>query len=144
MRFEVYCREEVERGPVVRGAYALISIRDPDKPSVRYKRASGLRGALELAFHDAEPVSGGKLPAKIVLFDDEQARIICDFVAAQRSEVDVFVIHCEQGMSRSPAVAAGVATMLGESTDLFFSDYQPNRFVYDILVEVWQNLQSDY
>lgn len=142
MRLEVYCRDEVERGVVIHGAYALISIRDPDKPRVRFNRSSGLRAVLELAFHDSEPTGGVKLPAEIVLFDDEQARMICEFITALRSEVDVVVVHCEQGMSRSPAVAAGVATILGESTDVFFSDYQPNRFVYDVLVEFWQDRQG--
>lgn len=83
-----------------------------------------------------------KLPAEIKLFDDEHARMICEFVVEQQSEVDVFVVHCEQGMSRSPAVAAGVAKMLGESTHGFFSEYQPNRFVYDVLVEAWEDLQG--
>jgi hypothetical protein len=73
MKFFIYDRRSVERGIVVRDAYVLISIRDPEMPSVRYRRPSGLRDVLSLAFHDAEPSQGFKYPAGIQLMQVEDA-----------------------------------------------------------------------
>ncbi len=43
-----------------------------------------------------------------------------------QDHIDAIVCHSEQGMSRSPALAAALADLLGEDSLLLFQDYQPN------------------
>ncbi len=134
MEFIVSDRRSVERGVLVRSAYALISIRDPDKPPVRVPQQSGLRAVLSLAFHDAEPAANLRLPEGIALMSDAQAKEIWNFVRQWQDQVGAFVVHCEQGMSRSPAVAAAICRCMGGYERKFWEEYQPNQHVYTLVV----------
>lgn len=129
----VCCREEIERGLLMREPYVLISIRDPDKPRVKAKKNGLCRAMLCVAFHDAEPSASMKLPAGIQLMTNEDAEAIWQFVNEHRDRVGAVVIHCEQGMSRSPAVAAGIAIGLNGDPSKFLQAYQPNQFVLSLV-----------
>ena len=131
MEFIVSDRRSVERGLLVRSAYALISIRDPDKPPVRVPRQLGLKAVLSLAFHDAEPAANMRMPESITLMSEAQATEVWDFVRQWQGQVGALVVHCEQGMSRSPAVAAAICRGLGGDDGRFFREYQPNQFVFN-------------
>ena len=133
MQFIVHDRQSIEHGIVVRAAYIVISIRDPDKRPVRVPRPAGLRDVLFLTFHDAEPARGLKLPDHVQLMQASDATKIWDFVQQHRDEVGAIVCHCEQGMSRSPAVAAALAEALGEDADAIRAESQPNQYVYELL-----------
>ena len=130
-----YSRRDVERGISFRGSYALISIRDPGSPAVRIPRQSGLVDALELQFHDAEPTSSMTLPSGIEMITEEQGMAIAEFVRRLHTEVDGFAVHCEQGMSRSPAVAVAIARHLKQSDEAFWQEHQPNRYVLELVEE---------
>jgi predicted protein tyrosine phosphatase len=142
MQFHVCDRRSVERGIVVREAYVLISIRDPEKPSVRYRRPVGLRDVLALAFHDAEPAPGIKLPKGVQLMRAEDAVKIWEFVQQHREHIGAIVCHCEQGMSRSPAVAWALAEALEGDVDAILASSQPNRYVYELLRNTIAQLES--
>jgi predicted protein tyrosine phosphatase len=133
MQFLVHDRESIERGIVVKTAYVLISIRDPDRPEVRVRRPGGRLDVLFLAFHDAEPVSGSKLPNQIRLMQPDDATKIWNFAQQCRSNVATIVCHCEQGMSRSPAVAIALAEALCGDADAIRAESQPNQYVYELL-----------
>lgn len=142
MQFHVYDRRSVERGIVVREAYLLISIRDPEKPCVRYRRPTGLRDVLSLAFHDAEPARGVKSPEGIQLMQVEDAAKIWEFVSQHHDSVGAIVCHCEQGMSRSPAVAWALAEALKGDVAAILAESQPNQFVYKLLRDTIVQLES--
>jgi hypothetical protein len=57
-------REDIEEGVLVRSAYVVISIHDPDKPKAKVRKQSGLRDVLYLAFHDAERAANSVLSAE--------------------------------------------------------------------------------
>lgn len=135
MQFLVFDRRSIERGIVVRTVYALISIRDPDKPAVRPRQSAALRGVLFLAFHDAEPTRTRKqsLPPGICLMQPDHAAEIWDFVRAHRDKVGTIVCHCEQGMSRSPAVAIALAEAFGGDAEAIRAESQPNVYVYQLM-----------
>ena len=120
---------------MVRSAYALISIRDPDKRKVRIPKSPLLKATLELAFHDAEPVGNFNLPERIRLITGEDASHIWQFVRSLPAEVKTLVVHCEQGVSRSPAVAAAVCKGLGGDATRFFAEYLPNAYVLKVVAE---------
>jgi len=135
-------RASIEQGFLVRSAYALISIRDPDKRKVRARRSPLLKATLELAFHDAEPRTAFKLPENIRLINEEDAAQIWQFVRALSVEVKTVVVHCEQGMSRSPAVAAALCRGLGQDPARFMTKYQPNAYVLRLITEAAGSLGS--
>jgi predicted protein tyrosine phosphatase len=120
VEFIVVGREEIEQGLVVRTAYVVISISDPGKRRPRLRRPSGFRDALFLKFHDAVPDDGVVSSEEIVLMTTDHAAAIWAFVDRYRDTVGTIVVHCEQGMSRSPAVAAAISKVLGGSEKPFF------------------------
>lgn len=131
-----YSRREVERGIRFRGSYALISIRDPGSPEVRIPKQSELTYVLELQFHDAEPTSNMTLPPDIKVITEEQAEQIAKYVRHTHASVDGYAVHCEQGMSRSPAVGAAIACYLHQESDQFWDNYQPNSYIYKQVFEI--------
>ncbi len=127
-------RRSIEQGYLVRSSYALISIRDPDAAKARIPKAAGLRATLHLAFHDAEPEASMELPPHIVLPTEDHARMIWRFVDEHKEQVGAFVVHCHQGMSRSPAVAAALARYLGLSDDQFWEEHAPNQYLNELMM----------
>lgn len=137
MEIIVADRETIEAGLLVKAAYVVISITDPDKRKARIPKQSGLRGELLLSFHDAEPTERMKLPHDIKLMTENAARQVWQFVAKHRASVGAIVVHCEQGMSRSPAVAAAIAKHMGLDESRFWQEHQPNRYVYSLLCRTY-------
>lgn len=133
MDFIVGGRQEIERGIIVRTPYVIISIRDPGKRKPKIRKPTGLLDVLYLQFHDAVPDERIPLPEKVVLMTEEHAKQIWDFVLRYRDRAGTIVVHCEQGMSRSPAVAAAIALYLGENDSRLLEEYHPNEYVYDLL-----------
>ena len=140
MQFIVHDRRTVERDIIARTPHILVSIRDPDKQPVRPRRNAALREALFLDFHDAEPVQGFRLPPDIRLMQPTDAVRIWEFVQRHRDGIDTIVCHCEQGMSRSPAVAIALAEALGGDAEGILAESQPNQYVYELLSETIQHL----
>lgn len=136
MRAIVTDRESVEAGLDLHVGHVVISIRDPDRKPARVRRQPGLRDVLFLAFDDAEPCESLELPGSIRLMSVADAAGIWAFIAKHKDRVPLLVVHCEMGMSRSPAVAAAVTRALGGDDEVFFRDYMPNQYVYELLLKV--------
>ena len=136
MDFVVAGRQEIEAGIPVRTAYVVISITDPGSTPARIQRPAGFRDVLRLQFHDAVPVTIFKMPPDIVLMNEDHAKSIWRFVKQWQEKVETIVVHCEQGMSRSPAVAAAICNVLDGDGSQFFQEYMPNRYVYDLMTTV--------
>ncbi len=130
MEFIVASRHEAECGIAVRCPYAVISITDPHTRRPRIPKSVMLRGVLFLKFHDAEDQANGD----VILMTHRQARQIWRFIRQHSHEIGALIVHCEQGTSRSPAVAAAVCKMLGGDPAPFFADYSPNQYVYDLVL----------
>jgi predicted protein tyrosine phosphatase len=135
LRFLVTDRGTAERGFRVKVPYAVISIRDPERPQARISGHPRPRDVLYLAFDDAEPVRGLPLPADIQLMTPQQAQTIWRFFDRYRGEIGAVLCHCEQGMSRSPAVAAALCEGTGGDSARFFREYQPNQHVFRLVLE---------
>ena len=135
MDFIVRDRESVEAGIIVTSSYVLISIRDPDKRKVWIPKQSGLRDVLRLEFHDAEPADNFTFPEHIMLMTEDQARQAWSFVRKWENQVGAVVVHCEQGMSRSPAMAAALCKGMGGDDGPFWREYMPNEFVYRLMLD---------
>ena len=135
MKFIVTDRRSIEAGIVVRTPYIIVSIYTPDRPRPEIPRRCGLKGVLFTSFHDAEPDGGLALPADIVLMTREQAREIWKFVKRHQNQIGSIVCHCEQGISRSPAVAIALAEAFGSDTRKIKAHTHPNQHVYRLMCQ---------
>lgn len=76
-----------------------------------------------------------------VLFNEDMAKEILDFVngsLAKHPDLDLIVVNCQAGISRSSAVAAALATILNGRDDFIFRDpaFAPNMLVYHTILRV--------
>lgn len=115
-------------------SYAVISIQDTHTGGFGFVFTESPRcsGVLTLYFDDIEREVEGA-----VLFTRAQAEEIIRFIDGHR-EADTLLVHCYGGESRSRAVGAFAARMLGGDDSRCFREGNPNRRVYDTLLEVWQ------
>lgn len=104
---------------------ALISIMDHERDALDRFPAERV---LRLSFDDAVDASFYHR-----LITMEQAEAIRDFVLRYQNEIDVLIVHCTGGVSRSPAIAAGIVAGLGEDDGCFWNcaRYHPNPRVYE-------------
>lgn len=135
--------------------YSVISITDPGESELACD--AGWRFIQRLAFYDFDPISfpewcAGK--ATYLTDDGTRADFLGASMQARHAEAmiwfaserldagDVLVIHCEQGVSRSPSAACAIADVLGiPRSEIDFGldggAGQPlNRHVYETIVGV--------
>jgi predicted protein tyrosine phosphatase len=128
-------RGDVEQGVRIREPYLLISVRDVGAPMPRLPYHGLRRETLSLAFDDAEPTASFQLPVSVRPMTREHAGSIWSFVLRHAGEVETIVAHCEQGMSRSPAIAAGLLIGIGQDADFILRNFQPNNYVLQLMLE---------
>ncbi len=132
MEMFVYSRAAIERVPPHDVPHVIISITSSRSDRARLPPSEHCRGVLRLTFLDADQAVDGH--AEEDLFSAEQADQIWDFVLGQRGAIARVVVHCDAGVSRSPAVAAALAKTLTGSDAQFFARYRPNMRVYRTLM----------
>ena len=86
-------------------------------------------GLLRLVFEDTEEA---ETPES---FNPTLATELLDFVEQMWDKVDVFLVHCQVGLSRSPAVAAALCRIYYNHDGRWFESIFPNRLVYQLLIE---------
>lgn len=142
MRFKVLNRDQVEANqiPTLLGEdYVLISISCPNDPA-DIPDNQHCKEILRLEFDDLDtPLSW----AKCKLFQKEQAVKILDFFNKYRISCPLLVVHCDAGISRSPAVAAALTKIQGHGDSEYFSHYIPNRRVYSFLMNEFYSKQEN-
>ena len=136
MKVHVFTREQIETGIRIKPAYVVISIRNSGEPRAKVKKA-GLRDVLYLAFSGIDPAHGARLQRKIKYFTPAQADKICAFVHRHKSDVGAFVVHCEKGTARSPAVAAAISEALGLDAKRFWRTHTPSEYIYKVLLDAF-------
>lgn len=106
--------------------HVVISITSPGSRAARLPRSPSRRDVLRVQFWDikiplcvvcATRVSECKLPDSHTMqlkpLSAEQAQTICDFILKWYNIVDLIVVHCEAGVSRSVAIACAIADYIG-------------------------------
>jgi predicted protein tyrosine phosphatase len=86
-------------------------------------------GILRLVFEDTME------PGRADSFNASLATEILDFVEKMWDGVEDFLIHCEVGLSRSPAVAAALSRIYYDDDGPWAEMDFPNPLVYQVLVE---------
>jgi predicted protein tyrosine phosphatase len=87
------------------------------------------RGLLRLVFADTAD------PNRDDAFNPALAQELLEFVERMWDEVEVFLIHCEAGLSRSPGVASALAKIYYDDESLWQTYCFPNQLVYRLLLE---------
>ena len=115
-------------------SYIVISIQDSHTGGfgIKFEENQFCKGVLTLYFDDIVTEVDGA-----VLFDDDMADQIIDFIELKKSKVDTLLIHCYAGQSRSRAVGAFAVKMLGGDNSKYFIKNAPNMYVYDVLEATW-------
>ena len=108
--------------------YVVISVTDPDLPEVLIPQSPHLKSILRLSFHDIEEPY-----REFVLMVPEQAARIAAFVRRWQSEVELIVVQCEGGISRSAAIAAAIAHWSYGDDQYFIDEFLPNRHVFNLV-----------
>ena len=130
---EHYYPEGLEANVERKDTYAVISIQDTHTGGfgITFSESNFCKGVLTLYFDDiVKEISGA------VLFDDEMAERVIDFITSHK-QVDTLLVHCYAGQSRSRAVGAFAVKMLGGDNSRYFKGAIPNQYVYDVLESAW-------
>lgn len=112
------------------GRTAIISISTPREPPAAIVMYDPIVALLRLSFAD----TSGDFPESIQKY---QADAIAHFYYGMRDTVTQFVIHCDAGQSRSPAVAAALSVIEegnGADSRIFQLAY-PNTYVRKLVMK---------
>jgi len=136
----VFSRETIKEFVTDR-PYLLISIRDPKSEVVETQDNPNQVARLDLEFSDFDVDRFPKiLNTNIKVFTKEDAQSIITVLRVTEKYINLIVVHCEAGISRSAGVAAALAKCLGQSDEKFFNPrgpYCPNRYVYRTLLNTY-------
>lgn len=141
--------------------HAMISISTPDmggnakmSATDRLMRGQGPANLPEtenrkklhrVSFHDADldrDATKRKTSLFKTYFTFDMARRIWEFVDTIPSAGEDLIVHCDGGLSRSPAIAAAIGKTLGGDDEYIFDRYNPNRFVYGMMMRTAGNRQA--
>lgn len=139
MQLQVCSRQEAESLPG-RPGWAVISITDSVSAFGPARLCPGWLAIHRVQFHDADPsVDDSELH---IMMNREDASGIVEFVRQYAPQVDGFMIHCNEGISRSQGVAAWIADAHnlpvfalhpGVSDTDFALNPRFNKYVYELL-----------
>ena len=118
--------------------YVVISIQDTHTEGFgfEFRPNKYCKDVLTLYFDDTvKEVEGA------VLFSEAHAKEIIDFLQKNKA-AETLLVHCYGGESRSRAVAAFAAKMLGTDNSRYFETGHPNPIVYETLEKVWKEREN--
>lgn len=123
---ENYCKEPHNDKSI------MISIKTPcdeTRPDVNITIDNNIMAILQLAFDDVEEQYGDEKP-----ISELQAKQIVEFVEDYKDSIDLIIVHCDAGISRSAGVCAALSKWLVNEDKRFFSGYVPNMKCYNTVL----------
>jgi len=117
--------------------WAVISITSPGEDLVIFQ-CPNLQHALRLMFDDVNKIREG-----FRAFWRGDAEEVWDFYDTIKDDVDLLVIHCLMGQSRSPGIAAGLEKVLTGTDEVWFKTKLPNSRVHQAMVKVGMKRQKN-
>ena len=96
---------------------------------------------LDLEFNDIDATNKPRLAeiGDIKLFTIDDAQSILRLFEITKPCINLIIINCEAGISRSSAIAAALTRIMGNSDAEYFDlsgPYCPNRFVYKMMLNM--------
>ena len=116
--------------------YAVISIGEPQMKPAPLADSPQCKAVLRLHFSDvASDLPRLRSVMHVAPFTPELARQIADFVREQmQNNVNLIVVHCEAGMSRSAGVATALSQFYNHDETHFLVHYRPNAHVRRVML----------
>jgi len=129
--------------------YIVISITSPYSPEAKIEVKDSLIAMLRLSFHDWDAKDKELIEQKdtleakrMIYFNSGMAREILLFVLCYIKNVNLIVVHCEAGISRSAGCAGAVAKIFNGDDSFYFKHYLPNMLVYDTIIKTWNEKKN--
>lgn len=136
MRFDVFNRDTIEKYNT-NEKHIVISISDIDCDKANLPKLESRIDAMFLKFSDFDRITEGmNKEYKESLFNKRLAEAVWKFVDKYKDDINLIIVNCEAGISRSSAVAAAISKILNGNDDDFFKYFLPNRLVYRKMIEV--------
>jgi predicted protein tyrosine phosphatase len=138
-QFNVYNRQMIELIEPYDDPHLIVSIRTPGDPKeVRLPLNAHTLGVVHLQFHDLNDAAMAHVEIRdqyeAQCFNQDHARQILWLVKAFPT-AERLIVHCDAGLSRSPAVAAAFSKILTGDDSRFFKQYSPNSRVYRSILD---------
>lgn len=111
--------------------YAFISVTEPQNYHAPVRECENRRGYLPLHFHDVPHDLENRSKHYVTITEDQSDQLAGFVLEMVGQGVRLFVINCEAGISRSAAIGAALWGHFNGDPSVFFSDYCPNRTVYE-------------
>ena len=90
-------------------------------------------GLLQLNFWDVSQALPGM--KHVIAFNRYHSTQILEFIQDVWENIDCLLVHCEAGMSRSPAIAAAIDKIYHGDDSFWFNTKTPNMLVYRTILE---------
>ncbi len=105
--------------------FIIISITDIDSERVVFNKSQQLKAVLRLNFDDVD----NQITSAI---SPDDAKKIVAFVKSWINHIELIIVHCEAGMSRSSGVCAALMLWInGDDTPIFGNAFfRPNMLCY--------------
>jgi len=133
MRFDVFSRKMAENYST-NEKHINISIANPRAPKAKLPALESRVDALFITCADSGRV--GFEVSEGDLFNKSLAKAVWKFVDKYKDEVDLIIVNCELGISRSSGMAAAISKILNGDDMHFFRYFVPNMDVYRKMIEV--------
>ena len=155
MKFRVLSHHAATKyNPRLHGHGSAVMIRITSMPDfMPLLHGPEFKDVLHLRFDDTTLQAVNMLPQdqtdNIVLFDEHHGKLILDFYAHWKDHVDVIVVHCDAGISRSSAVAISLAEYGNHQDELdrmtSGHEYWPNPHVWTTIRHLtgWDKQRQD-
>lgn len=141
MEFLITNRYTIEhKFPKTGGPLGIISIKDPSEKPIDYAMAHKYRetcGILGLIFDDVDSLKTAD-KYKLTAFTPDMAKQILKWTnALMKAGVELIIVQCNAGISRSAGVAAALSLIVNGDDSWVFNDkrYLPNRLVYRTILQ---------
>lgn len=128
--------------------HVTVSIIEPREEPLKFAENKARLAILSINFYDLDynPERWGEKETKEIveqyghgIFTPDQAKQIVDFIEVWKAKVEMIVVHCSAGVSRSAGVAGAISLILNGRDEMFFKGrYIPNRFVYRTILNEWE------
>ena len=121
-------------------SFVVISITDPNSEKVKIKNKP--IDILFLQFYDLDKDTA-IFPYSRFIFNTNQAEQILNFIEEYKDKVNLIVVHCEAGISRSAGVAGALSLIYNGSDEYYFKHYLPNIFVYRTILNMYMKNKKE-
>lgn len=116
----------------------FISITDPELCKNDFAKNPHIKAILRLAFDDVDGFQD-KMFSTDQPMTLTQAKEIANFVLEWKDKVDLIVVHCEAGISRSAGVCAAIMKYLTNDDMAIFGNcyFCPNMYCYRLVLNAF-------